>query len=295
MKPASITLMHDGLQLQGLLLGLETAPLVFLVHGFPDTPYGWDDLALGLVSAGYRVFMPWLRGYTPGSVQRSAHYDPISAAEDLRAWRRHLGVETAHLVGHDWGAIIAMIAIVDSRQGWQSLSLLAIPPLQRPERAWRLLPSQCRRSSYMLYLQSERAPRQIGRDGGRYLHQLWQQWSPGWDFHDTQFAPVREAFSHPDVAWAATRYYRSLLTLLNRRTQHLLVRLRQPLPVPTLALAGARDGCLQPGLADFCVDSALFPAGIRHVVLPDCGHFLQAERPRAVLDELLPHLRATSV
>lgn len=294
MKPTRITLVQDGLLLQGMLVGPMDAPLVVLVHGFPDTPHGWNDIAPELVAAGYRVFMPWLRGYTPDSAKRDASYDPVSAAEDLHAWRVQLKAETAHLVGHDWGAIVAMMAVVQAPDDWQSLTLLAIPPLQRPERAWRQMPRQFVRSSYMLFLQSERAPELIQKGDAGYLRRLWQKWSPGWDFRETQFAPVREAFSHPDVAWAATRYYRSLFTLLNPRTQDLFIQLRHPLKVPTLVLAGARDGCLQAGLAAASIDPALFPAGVRDVVLPDCGHFLQAERPRAVLDELLPHLRATA-
>lgn len=288
-----LQLHRDGLVLDGLLDGPEQGPLVMLVHGFPDTPHGWDDLVPALLAAGYRVFRPWLRGYTPGSARAGARYDLLAVAADLVAWRDSLG-GSAHLVGHDWGAIAAMTAVAGDPRHWLSLSLLAIPPLQRPERGWRLLPRQAWQSSYMLLLQSGLSPWLIRQRDCAYLHHLWRQWSPDWAFTEAQFAPVRQAFASPAVACAATRYYRSLFTLQRRPTRAFMATLRRPLAVPTLALAGARDGCMHAGLLSQLIDPRLFPAGVRTAVLPGCGHFLQAERPQAVLDELLVHLRATT-
>lgn len=288
-----LQLHRDGLVLEGLMDGPEQAPLIMLAHGFPDTPHGWDAVVPGLVAAGYRVFRPWLRGYTPGSARRDARYDLVAVADDLAAWRDSLG-GSAHLVGHDWGAVASMTAVAGGAGGWLSLSVLAIPPLQRLERGGALLPVQGRQSAYMLLLQSEIAPWLIRQRDCAYLRRLWRRWSPGWAFAESEFAPVRRAFAAPEVARAATRYYRSLFTPHRAATREFFARLRQPLPVPTLALAGARDGCLHAGLLARIVEPRLFPAGVRTAVLDGCGHFLQAERPQAVLDELLAHLQATA-
>lgn len=288
-----LRLHRDGLILDALLDGPDDAPLVLLAHGFPDTPRGWDALTPALVAAGYRVLRPWLRGYTLDSARTDARYDLVAVADDLVAWRDSLGGQ-AHLVGHDWGAVASMTAVAGNPGGWLSLGVLAIPPLQRLERAGTLLPVQLRQSSYMLLLQSEAAPWLIRQRDAAYLRRLWRRWSPGWAFSDADFAPVRDAFAHPAIARAATRYYRSLFTPHRAGTRAFYARLRRPLHVPVLALAGARDGCLHAGLLERIVDERLFPAGIRQVVLPDCGHFLQAERPQAVVDELLAHLRATA-
>lgn len=306
----TLTLARDGLVLEGLLdepadvaghvaAGHGVAPLVMLVHGFPDTPQSWRDMVPGLLAAGFRVFRPWLRGYTGGSARRDARYDLIAVADDLVAWREHLagdGADSApvHLVGHDWGAVAAMTAVAGNAAGWASLGVLAIPPLQRFERAGALLPVQARQSSYMLLLQSGASPWLIRQRDCAYLRRLWHRWSPGWAFTENDFAPVRQAFASPAVAHAATRYYRSLFTPQRAATRAFYARLRRPLATPVLALAGADDGCLHAGLLDRIVDPALFPAGVRTVTLPGCGHFLHAERPQAVLDELLTQLRATS-
>lgn len=293
---ARVSLARDGLVLDGLLDGPDEAPLVMLVHGFPDTPHSWDALVPGLVGAGYRVLRPWLRGYSDGSARRDARYDLVAVADDLVAWREQLAGAggRVHLVGHDWGAVAAMTAVASDEEGWRSLSLLAIPPLQRLERAGALLPVQAWQSSYMLLLQSIASPWLVSQRDCAYLRRLWRRWSPGWHFSEEDFAPVRRAFANPDVAWAATRYYRSLFTPQRAATRAFIARMRRPLAAPTLALAGERDGCLHAGLLRRIIDPALFPAGIRTAVLPGCGHFLQAERPQAVLDELLDHLRANS-
>lgn len=286
----TLYLRRDQLTLTAWLEGPESAPLVMLVHGFPDTPHGWDAVAQGLLAAGYRVLRPWLRGYTPSSVHPDADYDAYSASLDLLAWQREMGGQPVHLVGHDWGAIAAMAAVASEPAAWQSLTILAIPPFQRVERAWRLLPAQLRNSAYMLEMQSLNAVQGIRSNDCARLRELWEVWSPGWAFTPAQFAPVQQAFLEADVAWAATRYYRALFTPWRGNTRMLYALARRALNVPTLALTGAQDGCMQAELFDVLVDPAMFPAGIQCQRLADCGHFLQAEQPHAVLAALLPHL-----
>lgn len=285
----TLSLEHDGLTLTADLLGDPTRDLVMLVHGFPDTPHSWHAVADILVEAGYCVLLPWLRGYTLASCRRDAHYNHFSAGGDLEAWRQKLGHDRVHLVGHDWGAIAAQSIAACAPDGWASLSSLAIPPFQHPEKAWRLLPGQLIRSSYMLRLQTPGAGNYVRRDNCAYLHRLWTTWSPGWQFSDSQFQAVRDALGHPETAHASTRYYRALFTWNQPRTREALASVRQDIRVPTLALSGIEDGCMHSGLMDAAIDPLSFPAGVRAVCLPDCGHFLQAEQPERVAAELLRH------
>lgn len=287
-----VYLRREQLTLTAWLEGPEQGALVMLVHGFPDTPHGWDAVAKGLVAAGYRVLRPWLRGYTPSSVHPDADYDAYAASQDLLAWQRELGGQAMHLVGHDWGAIAAMAAVASQPDAWRSLSILAIPPFQRIERAWRLLPAQLRHSAYMLEMQSLSAVQGVRANDCARLRELWRIWSPGWAFSEAQFAPVQHAFLEADVAWAATRYYKALFTPWRSNTRNLFVLARRSLNVPTLALTGEQDGCMQADLFNVLVEPSLFPAGIQCQRLAGCGHFLQAEKPEAVLAALLPHLAA---
>ncbi len=284
-----LTLNRGELTLSALLDGPEQAPLVMLVHGFPDTPHGWNEVTQGLIDQGYRVLRPWLRGYTPESVVRSANYDAFSAGLDLLAWKQYMGAKTAHLVGHDWGAVASVVAAVQSPDDFQSLTLLSIPPFQKVWRAWRLLPRQVRLSSYMLAMQSSHAPTRITRNDWAGLKKLWSAWSPGWPY-STEFEPVKKAFASMDVAWAATRYYRALFTIHKASTRKLYNAAMQTVWAPTLFLVGEHDHCMQAALFDKLIEPKCFPMGVSVSTLPNCGHFLHIEQPQAVLRELIAHL-----
>ncbi|WP_433560511.1 alpha/beta fold hydrolase [Nocardia sp. CA-151230] len=287
----TLTLRRDGLELSARQVGPPDAPLVMLLHGFPDTPHTWDGVIPLLVEAGYQVLAPWLRGYTPGSASRAARYDLMAVSTDVAAWHAELGGPRAHLVGHDWGAFVAMILSKQDPRRWESLTLLAIPPFGGGVAAgmWRYLPRQLVLSSYIPVMQSGLSPRLLTRRGAGFVRALWRRWSPGWDFTQDQFAPVAAVFTDPVMAWAATRYYRSLFTVQHRATREFAtVLMAEAAPLPTLALAGLRDGCLSPDLQRVLAAHAR----VQHAQLPGCGHFLQAERPDAVAELLLPHLRA---
>lgn len=291
MTHSVLQLKQDNLQLSAMAEGSEQGPVAMLVHGFPDTPHSWNGVAEGLVQAGYYVVRPWLRGYTPASVTPSAAYDPFNAGLDLLAWRNLFEGREVHLVGHDWGAVAGMAAAATDPKAWKTLSLLAIPPFQKVERAWRLMPRQLVLSAYMLEMQSTKAPAKLAANQCGRIRAFWNSWSPGWKYSEAEIQPVLEAFSNPGVAWAATRYYRSLFTLHRAATRSIYALSRKPLQVPTLVLAGENDGCMQSALLGPMVEPQYFPKGVRACTLSGCGHFLQAEQPDTVLQELLAHLR----
>ncbi|WP_369640359.1 alpha/beta fold hydrolase [Nocardia sp. JMUB6875] len=288
---STLTLVRDGLTLSARRFGPSDGPLVMLLHGFPDTPHTWDGLIPALVESGYQVLAPWLRGYTPASASRSARYDLMAVSADIAAWHTELGAPPAHLVGHDWGAFVAMILAKQEPGRWRSMTLLAIPPFGGGVAAgmWRYLPRQLLLSSYIPVMQSGFSPRLLVRRDAAFVRALWRRWSPGWAFSQAEFAPTAAVFTDATMAWAATRYYRSLFTVAHKATREFSdLLMAAPAPLPTLALAGLRDGCMSPDLQRVLAQHAK----VQHAQLPGCGHFLQAERPDAVAALLLPHLRA---
>ena len=95
----------------------EGQPVV-LLHGFPDSGRLWDRQVETLSSAGFRVIVPDLRGYgTSGKPATVEEYSLLFVAGDVLAVLDHLGVERAHVVGHDWGAALAwtMASLIPDR------------------------------------------------------------------------------------------------------------------------------------------------------------------------------------
>src|SRR5687768_14897683 len=82
-------------------------PLVVLLHGFPDTPHGWERTVQALADGGYRAVAPWLRGYHSDTFVEGRGYDPLTLAEDPVALLDALGEQSAVIVGHDWGSVIS--------------------------------------------------------------------------------------------------------------------------------------------------------------------------------------------
>lgn len=296
-----LTLNRDGLTLHGALYGESDASLVVLIHGFPDTPHSWDHVYPLLVKAGYQVFVPWLRGYTLDSVNRQAHYGLASALADLAAWLELLKAKgrlknKAHLVGHDWGAAIAMSFASGQSEALHSMSLLAVPPIPNLKDIVKAIPNfprQLYMSSYMLLMQSRFAEQVLSRNNAGFVEKIWRKWSPTWNFTESDFSPARAAFQNPDIAWAATRYYHNLFAVLNsdnlRANRHLL----SPITIPTLALAGLDDGCMNIRLHQALAQTSYFPQGIESVYVSGCGHFLQAEQPNIIAQYLIQHFQKT--
>ncbi|WP_054813728.1 alpha/beta fold hydrolase [Nocardia arizonensis] len=289
---SDLTLRRDGLNLSARRHGDADAPPILLVHGFPDTPHSFASLTAQLVAAGFQVLTPWLRGYTVGSYDRAARYDIGAAAADLAAWHEHLGFGPAHLVGHDWGAIAAMYLAKTDSARWRSLSLLAIPPIGGSGGARAALPYLARQtvmSAYMGLMQSAAAPALLARSDAALVRAIWSRWSPGMAVTDALFEPVRAVFTDRRLAWAATRYYRAAFAANRAETREFYRVLTGPAAdLPTLALAGADDGCVHPSLQRAMAREL----GVESAHVPGAGHFLHAERPGAVAELLLTHLRA---
>jgi len=99
-----ITLESEGLRFSALAAG--KGPLILCLHGFPDNYHSYDQQIPALVDAGFRVVVPMLRGYEPQSQPPDGDYHLNKMVKDVLGWIDQLGAEKAHLVGHDWGAVI---------------------------------------------------------------------------------------------------------------------------------------------------------------------------------------------
>ncbi|HET8731574.1 MAG TPA: alpha/beta hydrolase [Moraxellaceae bacterium] len=285
----TITLTNGNLRFSARAAG--EGPLVLLVHGFPDDFHSFDAQIGPLAAAGYRVVAPMLRGYEPGSQSPRDLYHLIHLASDVFAWMDCLGARQCHLVGHDWGALTSYVATALQPKRFASLTTLAIPHLRRSLMGVAEVPGQLVKSSYILLMQFARiAEHIVARDDYAFVETLWKLWSPDWQYTPEQLEQVKQTFRSEGVVHAATQYYRCLLQPLSLSTQQSWRMLTAPVTVPTLALTGEHDGCMDTRLYDTLMREQDFEGGLMVRRLPDTGHFLHREAPAEVNSLLLDWL-----
>lgn len=277
----TLTLANGDLRFSARALG--EGPLVLLVHGFPDDYHSFDAQLEPIAAAGYRVVAPMLRGYEPGSQSPRDLYHLIHLAEDVFAWMQALNARQCHLVGHDWGALTSYVAAALQPKKFASLTTLAIPHLRRSLVGVADVPGQIVKSSYILLMQFARiAEHIVARDDYAFVESLWKLWSPDWRYSAQDLEQVKSTFRADGVVHAATQYYRCLLQPLSLSTQQSWRLLTAPIHVPTLALTGEHDGCMDTRLYDTLMREQDFEKGLRVKRLANTGHFLHREDPEAV-------------
>lgn len=286
--PRETTLHANGLSFSALEQG--EGPLVLCLHGFPDDRDSFRQQLPALARAGFRAVAPRLRGYEPSSQPTDGDYHLEALAGDVLGWLDDLDVPDAHLVGHDWGAIIGTATAAQAARRLRSLTTLAVPHVPRGV-PLRRLPGQLRRSWYMLFFQLRGlAERVVARDDLAFLDGLWRAWSPGWSWPPEALEAVKRTFREPGVLPAALGYYRALFDFATPAGRRSLGLIRRRVDVPTLALTGARDGCLDTRFYDAMTPED-FPMGLRVMRIADAGHFLHQEQPDVVNRIVLDWLR----
>lgn len=283
----NITLSNGAMQFSALALG--EGPLVLLLHGFPDNTRSWRHQLPALAEAGYRAVAVQLRGYEPSSQADVADYSVDALASDVPAFLKSLNVEQCHLVGHDWGAAISYRAAALYPHQIRSLTTLAVPHEGRFVADIIKFPRQLALSWYMLFFQFRGlADYVVARSDHAFIRMLWRRWSPSWELPEDELEHVIETFRAPGVLRAALAYYR---TALSPARLPLSAAARRDagyaVPVPTLALTGCDDHCINTEVFREMMLPGDFPLGLEVVQVPDAGHFPHQEQPAAVNELLL--------
>ena len=252
-------------------------PLVVLQHGFPDTAHTWDDVVPPLVDAGYRVARPFGRGIAPSEKPPTDAFSARDIAQDLVELIPALGAEKAVLVGHDWGASAVWGAAHLAPERIDKLVAVAIPhPASikpNPAKAWG--------SRHFAANKMPWAERRFAKDDFAEVRAMYERWSPGFDWPDSEFEAVKNSYAAPGSLDSALGYYRRLG----------LWPFRGRVSCETLVIGGLTDGVLNP--ADFHATTSRVTGPCTVEVLPG-GHFLHREHPKPFIDTLLGWLGTPS-
>ena len=268
-------------------VGPADGPVVILLHGWPYDIHSFVDVAPLLASAGYRVIVPYLRGYgttrfLSGETIRNGQQSVV--AVDVIALMDALKIEKATVAGFDWGArtacIVAalwperckaLVSVSGYLIGNQESGKMPLPP--KAELQWW----------YQYYFATER-----GRAGyDKYRHDfaklIWQIASPKWNFDDATFDRSAAAFDNPDQVSIAIHNYRWRLGLAEGEAKYddLEKRLAEApvIGVPTITLEGDANGAPHPEPASY---RNKFSGKYEHRTIDGgIGHNLPQEAPQA--------------
>jgi pimeloyl-ACP methyl ester carboxylesterase len=267
--------------------GPADGPPVVLLHGWPYDIHSFVDVTPALASAGYRVIVPYLRGYgTTRFLSNEAvrNGQPAALAVDLVALLDALKIEKPVLAGFDWGArtanIIAalwpercnaMVSVSGYLIGSQEAGKMPLPP--KAEYEWW----------YQFYFATERG--RLGYDKYRrdFSKLIWQIASPKWDFDDATFDRSAASFDNPDHVEIVIHNYRWRLGLAQGEAKYdeLEKRLAEfpVIAVPSITLESDANGAPHPDPASY---AKMFLGRYEHrQITGGIGHNLPQEAPQA--------------
>jgi len=291
--PGTLTVRTPRLEIGYEAHGLADGFPIVLLHGFPDDVRAFDAVAPPLAAAGYRVLVPYLRGY--GATRFLDAAEPRMAqqaaiGQDVLDFMDALGLATAGLAGYDWGgraACIAAILVPERVRGLVTIGGYNVQnPLAPPRPASAV---EERAYWYQWYFNTERGRMGLERNRREICRLLWQEWSPSWRFDPATFERTAPSFDNPDFVPVVIHSYRvrygnapsdPRLDAIERR-----LATRPPITVPSMVLHGADDTVVPPRRSEDHLP--LFPPGTERRVVPGVGHFLPREEPGAVVDALL--------
>ncbi|MER8898364.1 alpha/beta hydrolase [Mesorhizobium sp. M0676] len=274
-------------------LGPADGKPVVLLHGWPYDIHTYVDVAPLLAAKGYRVIVPYQRGYgttrfrsneTVRNGQQSAF------AVDFIALMDALKIERATIGGCDWGArtanIVAalwperckaMVSVSGYLIGNQQLGMQPLPP--KAELAWW----------YQFYFATERGRSGYEKNRREFARLIWQTASPRWSFDDATFERSAIAFDNPDHVDIVMHNYRWRLGLANGEPPYdeFEQRLAQAplIDVPTITLEGDANGAPHQEASAY---AKMFWNKYSHrVVGSGIGHNLPQEAPEAFAQAII--------
>jgi pimeloyl-ACP methyl ester carboxylesterase len=281
--------------------GASDAFPVLLLHGFPDDVRAWDAVAPPLVKAGYRVLVPYLRGFGPTTFRdpnapRMAQQAAIG--QDVIDFADALMLPRFAVAGYDWGGRAAAIAAALNPGrvraavligGYTIQNTIAPPRPASPEaeqRAW-----------YQWYFNTPRGRAGLETNRRAICRYLWQTWSPTWRFDDATYDRTAASFDNADFVDVVVHSYRHRIgnspgeprfEAIERRLAE-----RPIVEAPAITLHGADDGIARPAAEASPAERAAFTSLVARRVIAGAGHFMPREKPDAVSGALLELLDAT--
>jgi pimeloyl-ACP methyl ester carboxylesterase len=273
--------------------GPSNGPVVLLLHGWPYDIYSFVDVAPLLAQAGYRVIIPYLRGYGTTrllSAETVRNGEPAALAVDIIALMDALKIEKATVAGYDWGARTAnimaalwperckaMVSVSGYLIGSQEAGKTPLPP--KAELQWW----------YQFYFATERGRQGYEKNRHDFAKLIWNLASPKWDFDDATFDRSAAAFDNPDHVAIVIHNYRWRLGLAEGEAKYADLEKKLAtapvISVPTITMEGDANGAPHPEPAAY---ARKFTGRYEHrTINGGIGHNLPQEAPQAFAEAVV--------
>jgi pimeloyl-ACP methyl ester carboxylesterase len=271
---------------------------IILLHGFPYDVRSWDGVVPPLADAGYRVIVPFLRGYGPTRFRDPAAprmAEQAAIAQDVIDLADALGLDQCALAGFDWGNRAACIAAILHPERVRAQVAIGGYSVQNTVTPGRPAPAAAEaRLWYQWYFNTDRGRAGLEANRRDIIRHLWDTWSPGWEYTDEAFDRSAPSFDNPDFVDVVIHSYRHRHVNAPGEARFLAVERqlaeRPPIQVPAIVLRGAESGFGRPS-PNPAGDQARFPALVARRIVDGAGHDLPAHRPDTVSGALLELLR----
>ena len=273
--------------------GPVSGPAILLLHGWPYDIDSFAEVVPRLTAQGYRVIVPYLRGYGTTRFLSSEAFrngQQSALAVDIIALMDALKIEKAVVGGFDWGArtanimaalwpqrVSAMVSVSGYLIGNQQAGKAPLPP--KAELEWW----------YQYYFATERG--RIGYEKNRreFAKLIWKLASPKWNFDDATFERSAQAFDNPDHVAIVIHNYRWRLGLANGEEGYdeleAQLAVGPTIGVPTVTMESDANGAPHP---DPAVYAKKFTGRYEHRHIPGgIGHNLPQEEPSAFAQAIL--------
>ncbi|MBP2477772.1 pimeloyl-ACP methyl ester carboxylesterase [Crossiella equi] len=266
-------------------LGPATGPPVILLHGWPYDIQSFGDVAPELAKAGYRVLVPYLRGYGPTTFRSAGtvrNGQQAAVASDVIAFMDALRIDKAVLGGFDWGArTVCCVAALWPERVKALVSVSGYLITNLPGNLQPLPPAAELGWWYQYYFSTERGVQGYSRNRHDFNKLIWQQASPRWRFDEATYERSAKSWENPDHVAIVVHNYRWRLSLAQgeARFEELERRLAAMpvISVPTVTVASDFDGAAIEGTAY----RKQFSGKYEHRILRGIGHNVPQEAPEA--------------
>ncbi|MGN6397188.1 MAG: alpha/beta fold hydrolase [Mucilaginibacter sp.] len=274
-------------------IGPANGKAVILLHGWPYDIHSYSKVAPLLAARGYRVIVPYLRGYGTThflSVKTPRNGQQAALGEDVIALMDALKIQKAIIGGFDWGArtadivavlwpqrVEALVSVSGYLIGSQQANKAPLPP--KAEFSWW----------YQFYFATARGQAGYQANRAAFAKLIWQTASPEWKFSDSVFKQSAAAFNNPDHVAIVIHNYRWRLGLAKGEPKYdkleAKLSLSPTITVPAVTLEGDANGAPHPSPADYA--KRFKGKYAHHTIKGGIGHNLPQEAPEAFADAII--------